>query len=269
MKFDTIIGNPPFNISSNSSDTIAGTSGNTILYKKFIDIGFRLRNENGTISYVVQRNGVKYAGTKYNVSKYNIDTSGHWKYTTGYFISQSNNNKKENITPDQILKKVYDLFNSRSFRTAIGGSYKSHLLSGKVSDKNQGGTYGLIDCPKAFTPAIYGYINGSFLPAGPKLLFKGLESKHSYYVTDKPAYVGSACCLFFDTTDDAQRAKLFIQNNTMMRYLQVKLKEKALGLLFRYVKRFNLNQIVTGKEWPQEWNLTQEERDYIEDTVDD
>ena len=38
MEFDAVLGNVPFNLASASTNTIAGTSGNTTYYKKFIDL---------------------------------------------------------------------------------------------------------------------------------------------------------------------------------------------------------------------------------------
>jgi hypothetical protein len=263
--FDVVIGNPPYNESSKSANTIAGTSGNTTLYKKFIQKSFAIRKDTGVVALVVQRNGIKYAMEKYGVTEFNTATPEHWKFTAGYFITVGNDYSARNITHDPIIKKTYSLKSMRPFRHAIGGSYEGIKSTGKFTDNQvPESVFGLVETPKGDNPARYEYITGNTIPAGPKLVFKGLESKNSYTVTDKPAYVGSACALFFDTVADADRARLFILYNPIVSYLKHHLKEKALGLVFRYMPEFDLAQIVIGTEIPVEFGLTQEEVNYIE-----
>jgi hypothetical protein len=154
----------------------------------------------------------------------------------------------------------------RPFRHAIGGSYDGMKANGKFSDTQLPNTVlGLVETPKGDNSAKYEYISGNAIPAGPKLVFKGLESKSSYTVTDLPSYVGSACALFFNTTAEAEKARLFILNNPIVSYLKDHLKEKALGLIFRYIPEFDLNQIVTGTEIPVEFGLTKEEINRLTD----
>jgi hypothetical protein len=97
-------------------------------------------------------------------------------------------------------------------------------------------------------------------------VFKGLESKNSYMVTDLPHYVGSACTLYFETMEEAQKARMFILKSPIVAYLQKKLGEKTGGLVFRYIRSFDLSQIFNGNEIPIEFGLTKEEIDYIEAT---
>lgn len=256
--FSAIVGNPPFNASSDSAKTIAGTSGDTTLYKRFIDVAFKIRAEDGTVAMVTQRNGISHAIKKHNVSKLDVDTSEYWKYAAGYFIATDGDNSVTNVTADPIISKVYDLKMKRPFRHAIGGSYKTLKANGKFSETQvPNSVYGLSNTAKEGTPAVYEYIVGTVVPAGPKVVFAALESAYGYEVTDLPAYVGSACVLSFNTLADAISAALFIKHSPIVKYLRKQLGEKANGLVFRYIKDFDLLQIKTGLEIPIEFGLTQ------------
>ena len=217
---------------------------------------------------VVQRTGIKFAIENYSVSKYDLDTSDHWDYTAGYFISNKDDNSQENISRNVILNKVYDITVKKPFRSAMGGSYASHLSGGAVThDEKAGGVFGIVNTPTEGEGAVTGYILRKPIPAGPKLLFKGLESKKSYYVTDLPAHVGSGCAFMFDTMEDAEAARLFILNNPVVKYLQGVLREKTLGYVFRYMIDFDLSQIKTGFEYPAEWNLTADDIAFLEENI--
>jgi hypothetical protein len=261
LKFDIIVGNPPFNESSKSSKTIAGTSGNTTLYKKFIDLSFKSRKKGGIVALVTQRNGIKHALKKHNVTILNADTSKHWGFTAGWFMSIGDNSNAKSVTSDSIITKTYDLTINKRFRHAIGGSYENIKKTGKFSDVEiMGSVYGIVDTPKKdMLECKFAWITGTVTPAGPKLIFPGLGTKLGYVATDLPSYAGSTCTLFFDTLQEAKAAKLFVLNNPIITYLNKMLNEKSRGFIFRYVRPFDLGQIKTGFEIPKEFGLTQEE----------
>ena len=266
-KFDVQFFNPPFNLSSKSEDTVAGTSGNTTYYRKFIDRAVELKSENGIVGVICPRAGVTYANKKYGVSSYNPYTADHWKYDSGYFFINGDNSFK-NIADDSILRKIYVMESQRPFSHAIGGSMKGKLVNGEVSLNDTSGVRGLINTPTAKEDKQYGYIHANaYVKEGPKVVFKGLESKVSYVVETGPHKVGSACTLYFDSVEEAEAALLFILNNPIMDYLMKKVFEKARGLVFRYIKSFDLSQIKTGYEIPSEFNLTEEEISLMNATV--
>ena len=267
MKFDVQLFNPPFNLSSTSSKTIAGTSGNTTYYRKFIDKAYSLRKDEGVVGIICPRSGISYAQKKYGVSEYNPYTAEHWKFDSGYFFYNGSKTFTNN-SPLSILNKIYKMENQIKFSHAIGGSMKGLLEKGDLTIEDKGGVYGLINTPTAKEDKVYGYINTkAYVPEGPKLIFKGLESKRSYTVEHLPHKVGSACTLYFNSLEEAKAAKLFILNSPIMEYLQKVVFEKARGLMFRYIIPFDLTQIKTGYEYPLEFNLTIEEINLIESTV--
>lgn len=268
MKFDVVLGNPPYNTASTSDKVKAGTSGNTSLYRKFIDRAFALRTAEGTVILVVQRAGIKYALDKFTVSSMQLDTSAHWRFSAGIFCSQGSDNSQQDLTADPIIRKTYDLSEPRQFHNAQGGSFARHSELDKYADTAvEGSSWGLVNLPSGTRPAQYAYIRGCCVASGPKIVFKGLESRNSYTITDLPHHVGGSCVLRFNSLGEAEAALKFIKTNPLMQYLKRQLREKTLGHVFRYVKSFDLSQIVSGEEYPREFGLTPEEIDYIERTI--
>jgi hypothetical protein len=267
MKFDVVIGNPPYNSSAESENTIAGTSGNTTFYRKFIKLAHALSKEYTLM--VVQRAGIRYAHKLFPHLSYVLDTSRHWDYTAGYFLARPQGPSFESLDSNPILAKVYDMAQEKPFVAAIGGGFKSNLAAGKISTQLGLGPEGIIELPNSASsePIRGSILVGTPTPARPKLMFKGLESRLSYYVTDELSYVGSGCALWFDTLEEAQKARLFVLNSPLVRYLYDLLVEKASGYVLRYLKPFDYNQIVTGYEYPKEFSLTPEEIAYIESKV--
>jgi hypothetical protein len=92
--------------------------------------------------------------------------------------------------------------------------------------------------------------------AGPKFAFYVMESKKSYTVTSDPVYGGTICYVPFATTDEANKLKLFVEKNPIFaEYVkQMKLRGHAFGL--RNMRKFDINQIITGLETPKEWGIT-------------
>jgi hypothetical protein len=263
MKFDVVVGNPPYNAASSSKKTIAGTSGNTVLYKKFID---RFINIGKCVAMVVPLNGIRYAYKKqYSIECFSLETKKHWNYTAGWFIS-SKNNSKLNFSESSIFKKIYMLEEQWNYSSPLSGSYDSNIKKTFWETSQGNDVYGIVDTPsKKHNDCRWGWIKSP--RTGAQLIFKGLESIHSYVATDSPSYAGSTGALFFDNIDEAEKAKLFILNNPAVKYTKLLTSEKTLAMAFRYMKRFDLSQIVTGREFPVEWQLTDEEITHIEEIV--
>jgi hypothetical protein len=82
-----------------------------------------------------------------------------------------------------------------------------------------------------------------------------MESKKSYTVTDKAVYGGTICYIPTATIAEAEKLKLFVEKNPVYaKYVKrMKLRGHAFGM--RNVKKFDINQIVTGLETPVEWGI--------------
>lgn len=264
QKFSVILTNPPFNSADKTKGRAGTTGGDQILFRRFIDKAFQLRKDDGVVAYIITRSGINYTFDKYNVTKYNVDTSEHWHYAAGWFISNGQNNDAINVSHDPIIRKVHTIDRLHAHNIASG--YQAYLEQGKYSDRAlPDTTYGIVETPTKENPKIkMGHIVGTVVPAGPKLFYKQLETRNSYTATTKPHFVGCTHTLFYDTLDQAKAARLFILNNPIIPYLNKRLNEKTNGHVFRALKPFDLGQIITGKEYPKEWNLTQQEIERVE-----
>jgi hypothetical protein len=96
----------------------------------------------------------------------------------------------------------------------------------------------------------------SVIASGPKFAFYVMESRKSYTVTTEPVYGGTICYIPFATVHEAEKMKLFVEKNPVFaEYVKrMKLRGHAFGL--RNVRKFDINQIVTGLETPVEWGIT-------------
>jgi len=273
MKFDIIIGNPPYNIRSKSESSVTGTSGNSTFYRKFTDFAFKYKNEDGIIALLIHRGNIRYMDKKgYPCTLLKLETKEYWEYNAYYFISISNNNSTQ-IIDKSILSKTVALSKNDgfTFSSAIGGSYESILKSSKTSLKKiDNYSPAILDLPNnGRNEIVKGYckVNGKSMEKGSKVIFKALDSEYGFLSTELPHYVGSACTFYLDNIDDAKSLELFIRNSKLVKYIKKVFNENGRGLTVRWFKKFDLSQIKTGYEYPREYNLTDKEIKLIEDTI--
>jgi len=125
---------------------------------------------------------------------------------------------------------------------------------------------------KHIGPVKEGLINPKYsklVPAGPKFLALLQESVPSYLVTAKPAAASFMGCYQTTSLENAEKIKLFVQKNQLLKAIHQRLQTKGSTWTLRYIRPFDPAQIETGYEIPKEWNLTQAEVDQlIGNTVD-
>jgi tRNA1(Val) A37 N6-methylase TrmN6 len=81
--FDFIIGNPPFNISQQNN--IAGTGGNTTLYKTIIKHSLKFLNETGKLIYISPKSIIRSMQDK--IIYFNLmDDIDVWSYDTCFLL---------------------------------------------------------------------------------------------------------------------------------------------------------------------------------------
>lgn len=255
MNFDFMTSNPAFNIAE--TNNIAGTGGNTTLYRTATRHAFTLLKPNGILLNITLKGiipdllGKHFA--KYQVHSINLmDDIDIWPYNTCYFFVEN--------TAKNSSAKIEGGLAAKVFCADPNNSFPFIYYSG--ADKGM----------KGFTPTgrnkvirkLPGKNNDSFIydrtdlevESGWKFAFYVLESRKSYSVTDEPIMGGTICYVPTATRSEAEKLKLFVETNEVYREYtsRAKIKYHAFGL--RNVKRFDLNQIVTGKEIPVEWNVT-------------
>jgi len=257
-KFDNVIGNPPYNISDKKTGN--GTGGDVTLYKKFYKTAKQLAKSKDSNIILVTPKGIipVLEKDKLNVQTLNLMTErDFWKYNTCYFIAKNSKSANGLSIDDHIIKKVF----------ALKGNPNWYELNGKPNKKQisytgTNGIQAIIKLGTEKTSPTYGTVNPAWkklLPAGPKLAATLLENKHSYLITNDP--ICAEFCGAYRTNSilEAEKLKLFIDNNEVLRNIQKKLKTKGLFWTFRHLVPFDLNQIVTGNEVPKEWNLTKQD----------
>lgn len=266
MKFDIIVGNPPFNNAKKNKEDVdgnGGTGGNSRLYKHFRAKAITLLKPNGILAFVSLKNIVKDLNNDGNqVDVINLMTDkDYWngeKFNTLYFIER---NIPKTTNPDLqggIAAKMFGV-----------SEWEYNEFNRTEDRRNTGKITAVINLPKVsnnFTVET-ALVKTALTPA-PRFAFTLLESNKSYTVTNQ-AFCGSMCgCVTLKTMSDAKALKKFIEKNKGLRFFfnAMKLKGYAKDIV-RYTKKIDLSQIKTGEEYPVEWNLTQEEINYIEANV--
>ena len=271
MKFDIIMGNPPFNIRKEEDKTKAGVSGKTALYKDFILSIPKLINDGGFAAFITPKGIVNTLRDhavlkKYEVIHFNLMTeTNHWHYDTCYFVlKQSEKRTKKLFVSDKILSKAIDLSFENNFdgvvinksdlqfqREKIFGSGR-RVIRYLPGSRGSNPTYDLVNTDK--------YV----IETGPKVVGTILNSTTSIIATEDPVCAGTTISYRTETLEQAKSLSLFLKNNKVFRYFQERTNVKKMMHKLMWFKKFDLTQIKTGYEYPREWNLTDEEIDYIE-----
>jgi hypothetical protein len=266
MKFDVVVGNPPFNNAKKNKDTAdgnGGTGGNSRLYKHFRAKSLDCLKPNGTLAFVSLKNIVKdlvVDGNQVDVINLMTDKD-YWNgnnFNTLYFIERN------------IVKTTEPTWQGGIAAKMFGVSEWGYNEFNRTEDrKGTGKINAVINVPKVsnnFT--IETALVKTALAPAPRFAFTLLESSKSYTVTNL-AFCGSMCgCVTLKTMAEANALKMFIEKNKGLRFFFTAMKLKGFAKdILRYTKKIDLSQIKTGEEYPIEWGLTQEEIDYVEANV--
>lgn len=260
MEFNYCVGNPAFNISEENN--IAGTGGNTTLYKTATrhDFANRLAN-NGTLVNITLK-GIIPDLLNGHFKKYQVnwihlmDNFDVWPYNTCIFSVSKAPRTSAPIILGGMGAKIYspnpnDCFPFVYYSGSNNGMNKQfgHTCKNKVIRQLPG---------KGRDEVKYDYTDKDIL-TGPKFAFSVLESKKSYIVTSEPICGGTICYVPLDTEAQAEKLKLFVEKNQFFAEYVKRMKVRGHAFALRHMKRFDLSQIVSGEELPVEWNLSTED----------
>lgn len=258
MQFDFCISNPAFNVAEGNN--IAGTGGNTTLYKTATRSDFTNRLQDGGTLVNITLKGiipdlVNGYFKDYQVNWIHLmDNVDVWPYNTCIFSVS----KTPRTSPPQMFgglaAKIYspdpaDCFEFVYYSGSNNGMNK-HFGPGKANKV-------IRQLPgKNRDSVAYDYTD-KVIASGPKFAFYVMESRKSYTVTSEPVYGGTICYIPFSTEQEAAKLKLFVEKNPVFaEYVKrMKIRGHAFGL--RNIRKFDINQIVTGLETPREWGITE------------
>jgi hypothetical protein len=263
MKFDVIIGNPPFNNSVKDKDKAngdSGTGGNSRLYKHFRVRALKHLKPDGILAFVSLKNIVKDLvndGNQVDIIDLMTDKD-YWKFNTLYFIERKCKRISKPLLKGGICAKIFAVsdWNYNEFNRTEDRAGTGKILA-------------VIDLPKVSNKfKIQTGLVKTALPAAPRFAFTLLESKKSYVVTDLPFCGSMSGCVTLQSLKEALAMKLFVENNLALQYFFKTMKLKGFAKdTIRYMKKFDLLQIKTGKEYPKEWGLTEKEIAIIENVA--
>jgi len=257
MQFNYCISNPAFNVANKNN--IAGTGGNSTLYKTATRNDFANRvKDHGTLVNITLKgiipDLINGYFKDYQVNWIHLmDNLDVWPYNTCVFSVSKTPRYSSPMLLGGMATKIYSLDPADCFDFV----YYSGSNNGMNKQFGSGRTNRVIrQLPgRGRNTVTYDYTNAD-IRSGPKFAFYTLESCKSYTVTDEPVYGGTICYIPTATLAQAEKLKLFVEKNPVFaEYVRrMKLRGRAFGL--RNVKRFDLDQIVTGLETPVEWNIT-------------
>jgi hypothetical protein len=254
--FDYAISNPAFNIAEGNN--VAGTGGNTTLYKTATRNDFKHRLATGGTLVNITLKGIITDLVSGHFKDYQVnwihlmDNIDVWPYNTCIFsVSKTPRISQPKIiggmaakifspNPTDCFPFVYYSGSNNGMNKKFGPNKPNKVvrqLAGKGRDT-----------------VVYDYTDEE-VAVGPKFAFYVMESRKSYTVTSDPIYGGTICYVAFDTEEQAEKLKLFVEKNPVYaEYVRrMKLRGHAFGL--RYMRKFDIDQIVTGLETPKEWNI--------------
>ena len=258
MEFNYCISNPAFNIAVENN--VAGTGGNTTLYKTATRNDFDNRlADNGSLINITLKGIIPDLVSGY-FKDYQVnfihlmDNIDVWPYNTCFFSVS----KKPRTTAPVILgglaAKIFTPNTDESFPFVYYSGSNNGMNKFFGSDKSNKVIRQLPG--KGRDNVAYDYTDVE-IKSGWKFAFYVMESKKSYTVTNEPVYGGTICYIPTETEEQAKKLKLFVEKNKVFAEYVSRMKFKGHAFVLRNIKKFDLNQIITGEEIPKEWNITE------------
>jgi hypothetical protein len=193
-----------------------------------------------------------------------------WRYNTFWVFGkkETNTNSYKVYGTDIDSKICAKIFAKGKFKSTVQqDSYKQLIEKGMITDVDNGNPLCIVrNVKKADNRIIRAYPTEKGLKKviyGPKYTQYMAESAITWLATDEPMLCDCAIVWSHPSLDLAKKQKLFTEKNPLLKFMHKKLKFKGQDQFWFYTKLFDLSQIKTGLEFPNEYNLTNEEKDYI------
>lgn len=266
MKYDVDISNPPYNIVTGDGGN-SGTIGHKTYYRKFATNSFNNVKDGGQVIMVTMKGVLQHLlEMGVQIDKVNLMTDeDYWKYDTLFYVARNKSKSSEFVYLDKIVPKMYAPDNP--WNAQLQGLSLMQMQRDRGVVVSEDGSV-LLKLKSGSQPAVYGTNTDKIkVWTGPKFMCSILESIKSYTATEEPACPHCACVVETDTLEEAEKLKLFVENNKAWKFATRRLKSKGHGKELRRLKRFDLSQIKTGFEYPKEFALSEEDITLIEAAI--
>jgi hypothetical protein len=247
MKFDLIIGNPPYNANTAKEESKSLVKGNRSLYKTFTVESIKFLKPNGVLTFVTLKNIYKdfYENTilsKYEVPLVNMMLGSNvWEFNTCYFQLKNTPRTSDPYLTDPLLRKIFNP--SNRFQIKSGGS-KSFSVSEEVTPypvvTKLPGRHGEETVTYSLTE---GVDNGVV-----KLGFTMLISKISFLITDKPIHGPYNVYVNCNSIKEAEQLKNFLLSDFTDNLLKKLNVSRGYYDLLRLIKKFDLTLDLSKEE---------------------
>jgi hypothetical protein len=286
MKFDLVIGNPPFNLVTGdiTSKDITKISGDKQLYKTFTKFGLKQLVDGGVMVFVTPKQIYGQLVNDKVLKNYQVDSlcfmdKSYWKYNTAYFkIINSLRSTNIHLLGDDLQTSIYrkTLDSTNTFTTKCVSRKKRdyYLKFITSSTKSEETPYEIIhELPGTYKKGKLPTIQTKYSSdvgkgyKQHKVLFTLLASEISIcsstlgVIGDNEAYV--------ETSNQHESEQLiFLLKSNLVKYLIRSLSlSRGHYELLKYLKKVELNNTLSNELIYSIYNLTQEEIQLIEDTI--
>jgi hypothetical protein len=282
-QFDNSISNVPYNTREEShkgSVSVAGgktgTVGDKTIGRKLNKIQREITKEGGNIAQMGLKTSMldeALLDDTWNPVMLSLMVDRKWwDYNTFWLFGKKEPNRGQyqffgSDMDSQICAKIFskDTFKYVTQQDSLKQLEDKDMITYKNNSK---GKTIVRSYKKADMNLKYGYPTDKGVAkviTGPKYAQYMNESAVSRIATDEPMLCD--CMLVFPTKTltEAKKMKLFADVSPLMTYFWKKMNIKGRDQFWRYAKKFDLNQIKTGYEFPAEYNLTPAEQKYIND----
>ena len=281
MQFDVTISNVPYNTREENytGDTKVaggkmGTVGDKNLGKKLNQLQRTLTKPNGTIAQMGLKGSMlteALTSEDWNPSIVSLMVDKKWwKYNTFWAVGKKEKNKNSyqiygNDINSRICAKIF-LKGDFDFKIQQD-SYKQLIDKEFITDKNNGNPLCIVrNHKKNDMNLVRAYPTEKGLNKviyGPKFMHYMAESAVTWLATDEPVLCDCAVVFPHTTLADANKQVLFTKNNPLLKFTWKVMNLKGQDQFWQFCKKFDFTQITTGYEFPVEYNLTNDEIDYL------
>lgn len=279
--FDNSISNVPYNTREDSytgdvdvSGGKMGTVGDKTLGRKLNKIQREITKPGGNIAQMGLKTGMldeALSDPAWNPKVLSLMVDKEWwRYNTFWIFGTKEPNQNSYKVAGTDMDSVIcgKIFGKDAFPYIIQQDSLKQLYEKEfITDTDNGNPLCMVrNNKKKDMKIVYAYPTAKGITKvvhGPKFTHYMAESAVTWLATDEPMLCDCAVIWPHATLDLANKQKIFTINNPVLRFIHKKMKIKGQDQFWFYTKFFDLNQIITGFEFPKEYNLTDTEKQYL------